>query len=263
MDVEKISSRHNALLTHLRKLASSRAYRRQCNEYLGDGTKLLQEALHWNAPLKTVVFSEGVELPPLPENVRVVCVSGELMRSISPAETPQGALFTAKMYESALPDQLARDRNYLVLDGLQDPGNVGTIIRTADAFECGGVFLTGACADLYNPKTVRATMGAVFRQRVWSCTADELAALLGVSGIPLIGAALRGDTVSLRQQNLAGCAVAVGSEGKGLSEEVLALCTATVQIPMSERCESLNAAVAAAVLLWEMYCRKEIQECRE
>lgn len=252
MAVETITSRHNALLTHLRKLAASRAYREECGEYLGDGGKLLAEALKWNAPLKTVVVSEGVALPELPEGVRAVCVSAELMRSVSPAETPQGALFTASLVRAALPGRL-RGARYLVLDGVQDPGNVGTILRTADAFACDGVFLVNACADLYNPKTVRATMGAIFRQSVWSCTAEELAALLRRSDIPLCGAALRGDTVSVREAPLRRAAVAIGSEGRGLSAEVLALCDRTIRIPMSERCESLNAAVAATVALWEMY----------
>ena len=252
MQAETITSRHNALLTHLRKLASSRAYRDERGEYLGDGVKLLGEALKWRAPLKTVVVSEGVDLPELPEGVRAVRVPSDLMRSVSPAETPQGALFTATLARPALPDRLVGAR-YLVLDGVQDPGNVGTILRTADAFDCDGVFLVNACADLYNPKTVRATMGAIFRQQVWACAPDELSALLRASGVPLYGAALRGDAVSLRDVALARAAVAIGSEGRGLSGEMLALCGKTVKIPMSERCESLNAATAAAVVLWEMY----------
>ena len=252
MRFETITSRHNALLTHLRKLASSRSYRDEQGEYLGDGLKLLEEALKWRAPLKTVVASEGVELPALPESIRAVRVSAELMKSVSPAETPQGALFTAKLERPALPDKLD-GAHYLVLDGVQDPGNVGTILRTADAFDCDGVFLVNACADLYNPKTVRATMGAIFRQKVWTCAPDELSALLNASGLPLYGAALRGDTVSLREAGLTRAAVAIGSEGRGLSAELLALCDRAVKIPMGERCESLNAATAAAVVLWEMY----------
>ena len=252
MQIETITSRHNALLTHLRKLASSRAYRDECAESLGDGVKLLREAVQWGAPLQTAVFSEGVEIPELPDGARVVRVSGELMRSVSPAETPQGALFTARLERPALPEKLD-GAHYLVLDGVQDPGNVGTILRTADAFACDGVFLVNACADLYNPKTVRATMGAIFRCRVWTCASAELAALLQRSGLPLYGAALRGDTVSLRDADLSRAAVAIGSEGRGISQELLNLCDRTVKIPMSERCESLNAAIAASVLLWEMY----------
>ena len=252
MRFETITSRHNALLTHLRKLASSRSYRDEQGEYLGDGVKLLEEALKWHAPLKTVVVSEDVEPPELPDGVRAVRIGGDLMKSVSPAETPQGALFTAALERPALPDRLDGAR-YLVLDGVQDPGNVGAILRTADAFDCDGVFLVNACADLYNPKTVRATMGAIFRQRVWTCASDELSALLKASALPLCGAALRGDTVSLREADLKRAAVAIGSEGRGLSAEVLALCDQTVKIPMSDRCESLNAATAAAVVLWEMY----------
>lgn len=252
MAVETITSRHNALLTHLRKLAASRSYRDECGEYLGDGVKLLFEAVKWGAPLKTVVLSEDAELPELPEAVRVVRVSGELMRSVSPAETPQGALFTASLVREPLPETLG-GRHYLVLDGVQDPGNVGTILRSADAFDCDGVFLVNACADLYNPKTVRATMGAIFRQRVWTCTAGELADLLRASGLPLYGAALRGDTVPLTDADLSRAAVAIGSEGRGLGEELLDLCDKTIKIPMSARCESLNAAIAASVALWEMY----------
>lgn len=252
MTVETITGKHNALLTHLRKLASSRAYRDACGEYLGDGTKLLGEALRWGAPLVTVVVSEGVAMPELPEGVRAVRLSAELMRSVSPAETPQGALFTARIAREPLPETLG-GAHYLVLDGVQDPGNVGTILRTADAFDCAGVFLVNACADLYNPKTVRATMGAIFRERVWSCAVDELTSLLRRSGIPLYGAALRGDTVPLGKVSLVRAAVAIGSEGRGLSAELLEKCDGTVRIPMSARCESLNAATAAGVVLWEMY----------
>lgn len=251
MNVETITSRQNALMVHLHKLASSRAYRRKSGEYLCDGTKLLDEALKWNAPLRTAVFAEGVEIPPLPQGVRAVRVSEALMRAISPMETPQGALFTVALPEAAMPQVLA-GRHYLVLDGVQDPGNVGTILRTADAFDCDGVFLINACADPYNPKTARATMGAIFRRAVWSAAPQELFALLEESGLPLFGTALREDTVALEAADLSRAAVAIGSEGQGLSEQVLAACEKTLKIPMSPRCESLNAAVAATVVLWEM-----------
>ena len=252
MNAETITSRQNPLMTHLRKLASSRSYRKKSGEYLCDGTKLLAEALKWGAEVKTAVFSDDVEIPTLPDTVRAVRVSEELMRSVSPMETPQGALFTVALPEVQLPETLS-EKHYLVLDGVQDPGNVGTILRTADAFDCDGVFLVNACADPYSPKTARATMGAVFRRDVYQCTADELCALLAKSGLPLYGTALRDDTVSLRDAELSRAAVAIGSEGRGLSAEILSKCKKTIKIPMSPRCESLNAAVAASVVLWEMY----------
>ena len=248
---EKITSRSNALLTHIRRLSSSGAYRRKSGEFVCDGFKLLEEALQWNVPLSAVVAAEGVELPPLPP-VRTAVVPADVMRSIAPSETPQGVLLVCRMEAPPLPETLPGGR-YVVLDGVQDPGNVGTILRTADAFECDGMFLVNGCADLYNPKTVRATMGALFRRPVWRCEAEELHALLRAADLPLYGAALRADTVDARAVDYRRAAVAIGSEGRGLSEELLALCDKTARIPMSARCESLNAAAAATVLLWEMY----------
>ena len=233
--MEIITSRQNPLCTHLRKLAASASYRRQRGEFLCDSPKLLKEALLWGAEVRTVVATAGVDLPELPLGVRQVEVPAEVMKSLSPMETPQ----------------MLAGRRYVVLDTLQDPGNVGTILRTADAFHADGMFLVNGCADLYNPKTLRATMGAVFRCPVWTVGAEELFALLKKSGIPLYGAALREDTLDARAVDYNRCAIAIGSEGRGLTEGVLALCDRTIKIPMSEHCESLNAAAAATVLLWE------------
>ena len=229
MGVETITSRSNPLMSHIRKLVSSGAHRRKSGEFVCDGHKLLGEAQQWHVPVSAVVFCDG-EKP----------------------DTPQGVLAVCTRQETPLPEVLTGSR-YILLDSVQDPGNVGTILRTADAFDCDGMFLVGACADLYNPKTVRATMGALFRRPVWRCAPAQAKALLSAAGIPLWGAALRCDTVDARQVDYTRAAVAIGSEGRGLSEEVLALCDQTIRLPMSERCESLNAAVAAAVLLWEMY----------
>lgn len=252
MSVETITSRQNPLMTHLRKLGASRSYRQKSGEYLCDGTKLLAEALKWHAPVRTAVFSDGADIPELPDTVRAVRVSGELMHSVSPMETPQGALFTVALPETRLPETLS-GRHYLVLDGVQDPGNVGTILRTADAFDCDGVFLVNACADPFNPKTARATMGAIFRREAYCAKPEEVLALLAGSAVPLYGTALRADTVPLAEADWTKAAVAIGSEGRGLSQQMLDTCTKTLKIPMSERCESLNAAVAATVVLWEMY----------
>ena len=246
--METITSRTNPLCTHLRKLASSGSYRRERREFLCDSPKLLEEALAYGGSLQTVVCTEQAALPFVPAGVRLVAVPGDVMKSISPAQTPQGVLCVCKMPESALPERLT-GRRYVVLDGVQDPGNVGTILRTADAFGADGGFLVNGCADLYNPKTVRATMGAIFRCPTWSCGLEEVLELL--VGIPLYGAALRSDTTDVRTVDYSRCALAVGSEGRGLSQALLAACTKTLLIPMQPHCESLNAAVAAAVLLWE------------
>lgn len=248
--MEIITSRTNSLCTHLRKLGTSASYRRQSGEFLCDSPKLLEEALLHGGDLHTVVCTEGAALPVIPAGVRLVQVPADLMKSVSPSQTPQGVLSVCGMPQQTLPEELDGKR-YMVLDGVQDPGNVGTILRTADAFGADGLLLVNACADLYNPKTVRATMGAVFRCPVWSCSVEQLRALLTEGGLPLYGAALRKDTVDARQVDYARCAIAVGSEGKGLSAEMLDACDQTILIPMREHCESLNAAIAASVLLWE------------
>ena len=146
----------------------------------------------------------------------------------------------------------ADGKRYLVLDGVQDPGNVGTIWRTADALGADGLILVNGCADPWNPKTVRATMGACFRLPVYERNADGLAQWLGKQGIPLYATALREDTVDLRKAELSRCAVVIGSEGRGVSEGLLSQSAKTLKIPMRARCESLNAAAAATVVLWEM-----------
>lgn len=246
---ERITSRANPLCAHFRKLASSRAYRQEAGEFLCDSPKLLREACLWGAPVRTVLHTPGVPLPDL-NGADVREVSESVMAAVSPMETPQGVVFTCAMAPPPLPTCLEPGR-YLVLDGIQDPGNTGTILRTADAFDCRAVFLLPGCADLYSPKTLRSAMGAHFRSAQWSCTLEDAAALFRAAGVPLYAAALGPDTADVRRVDLTSAALVIGSEGRGVSPQALAACQGTVQIPMSGRCESLNAAVAAAVLLWE------------
>lgn len=255
MEREFVTSRANPLLTRVRRLNSRRAFRRAEGAFAAEGPKLLAEALRWGGELEAVICVPGSALPELPARTRVVEVEDSLLASIADTESPQGIVFICKGKNLTVPDRLAGNR-YLLLDGVQDPGNVGTILRTADAFDCAGVFLLPGCADLYSPKTVRAGMGVHFRippnGRVYQCGTEELAGLFQRSDIPLYAAALRDDTVDVRDAEMERCAVVIGSEGRGVSQQVLSLCKKTVKIPMSPRCESLNAAVAASVILWEM-----------
>lgn len=249
---ERITSRANPLMTHIRKLAASRACRHEAGEFLGDGRKLLEEAVRWGAALTAVVHTPEAALPALDAAVRVVEVPEGVMSSISPMETPQGVLFLARIPDCQPPERLAEGR-YLALEGVQDPGNMGTILRTADAFGAAGVFLLSGCADVYNPKTVRSSMGAVFRIPAWAITLVRLQELAERSDLPLFGTALREDTADVREVDLGRSVVLLGSEGRGLSREALDACRRTVRIPMEKRCESLNVAAAAAAVLWEGY----------
>ena len=251
MRVERITSRQNTLMARLRKLGADKRARRQEGAFLCEGVKLVEEALRWGAALETLVVAEGTALPPnLPETVRLAEVPADLLKAISTVDTPQGMLALCRTPALTPPETLNPGR-YLVLDGVQDPGNVGTIWRTADAFGADGVFLLPGCAEPYGPKTVRSTMGACFRLPVWETGLDKLQELLRTAGLPLYATALRDDTADLRTVGLERAAVVIGSEGRGVSQAVLEACVLTLKIPMRDRCESLNAAAAAAVVLWE------------
>ncbi len=246
--MEYITSKQNPLLRHIRKLQSSRSYRESCGEFVADGFKLLEEAVKWYDGLKTVVISEECGLPALPENVRCVKVPAELMQSLSSMKSPQGVVFTARLPEKA---PLELKKGSLLLDRIQDPGNLGTILRTADAFSI-PVILTNGCADPYSEKTVRASMGAIFRTGVQSASMEEVLAACRGQSIPLAATALTQRAKDLRQVSLKEYLVVIGSEGQGICKELLEASDEQIIIPMDARCESLNAAIAAAVVMWQM-----------
>ena len=246
--METITSRKNPTIRHLRLLASDGAYRREQGEYLCDGVKTLREAVRFGAKVKTVFWKDRAEDMELPKSTEEVLLPPDLFDYVCPLKNSPGPLFTVAIRGCGKPGKL---ESAIVLEGVQDPGNVGTVIRTANAFEIGAVILTGDCADLYHPKTVRATMGAIFRQKVLELDTAYLKDFLRDQGLPLYAAALDERAKDLRQVSLRRAAVAVGSEGQGLSKAFLDLCDETVIIPMNPDSESLNAAVAAAVLMWE------------
>ena len=249
MNRERITSRKNPLLQQLRRLLQSRGAREAAGEYIADGTKLLAEAVRWIPErLRTVVVTESVDPGELPPHVRLVEVPDDIMAQLSPSKTPQGALFTC-----ALPpmEALSIQPGTLILDGIQDPGNLGTILRTADAWDR-PVVLTPGCCDAFSHKTVRASMGAVFRTPPGFMTQEEVYGTLLAAGIPLYVTALTSDALDVRQVALSKGAVVIGSEGKGVGEYFRTHADQTLIIPMTARCESLNAAVAAAVVLWQM-----------
>ena len=244
---EKISSRKNPLLQQVRKLLSSRAERRKTGLFVADGTKLLEEAVkHWPG-LQTVILSEGVEAQ-VPDHVRLVRVPEDVMASISPMEAPQGALFLGKLPE---PAEFIPKRGMLILDGIQDPGNVGTILRTADAMDVPVVLLDG-CADPFSWKVIRSTMGAVFRIPVVQASWEEVLTRCREAGIPIGVTALSDRAVDIRTANLSEMALVIGSEGRGVRKEVLEHADRELIIPMNPHCESLNAAIAAAIVMWEI-----------
>lgn len=252
--METLSSRKNAYIRHIRSLAADAAYRRKQGEYLCDGVKTLREALSFGAELRSVLWKEKVETVEGLEVSNQYLAPAELFDYASPLKNSPGPLFCVAIPQERILPPL---KHVIVLENVQDPGNVGTVVRTANAFGIDAVILVGACADFYSPKTVRATMGAIFRQRVLSMDLDRLFTLLREQGLPLYAAALDSRAKDVREITLGRAAFAVGSEGQGLSRELLERCDETVIIPMRPDSESLNAAVAASILMWEAVRERE------
>ena len=245
--MERISSRKNPLLQQVRKLLASRKERENSGLFVADGTKLLSEAVKWWPGLETVILSEGVEAD-VPDSVRVVVVPKDVMESVSPMQTPQGALFLCRLPEKK---EFSPVPGMLLLDGIQDPGNLGTILRTADALEIPVVLLEG-CADPYSHKVVRASMGAVFRTSVVQTTWAQAKEACAKAGIPVAVTALSDRARDIRCAKVENMAVVIGSEGQGVRREILQAAQAELIIPMNPNCESLNAAIAAAIVMWQM-----------
>ncbi len=243
----RIESRDNARVRHVAKLLSSGALRREEGLFVCEGPVMFKEA--------SAAGVDIVEVYALPEQAALLggvgapCfeVSEPVLRRLSDTETPRGPVFICRIPSPSLP----QGRQFIAVEELRDPGNLGTVFRTAEALGLPEVVRVGSCVDLYAPKTVRSTMGSVFRVRSCVLSAQELAALAHKRGIPLIGAALSAGARSIREMDLRAGAVLIGSEAHGLRPETLALCDEHVIIPI-EGAESLNAAVAAALFLWEM-----------
>ena len=243
----RITARKNPLLQQVRKLLSSRKEREEAGLFVADGTKLLAEAVRWWPGLETVILSDGVEVH-VPEGVRVVQVPADVMESISPMRAPQGALFVCRLPETKA---FVPEPGMLLLDGIQDPGNLGTILRTADALQVPVVLLEG-CADPYSHKVVRSSMGAVFRTPVVQATWAQVQESCNAAGIPVAVTALSDRAEDIRNAQLQRMAVVIGSEGQGVRKEILESAQVELIIPMNENCESLNAAIAAAIVMWQM-----------
>lgn len=246
--MERITSSKNPLISHIRRLRTDRAYREESGEFVCDGRKLLGEALAWYPSLRTVVVTEDADCPALPDGCRVVCVPESLMQSLSGMRSPQGVLFTCVLPK---PTPVRLRTGMLLLDRIQDPGNLGTILRTADAFAI-PVVMTNGCADAFSEKTVRASMGAVLRTPPCSLPLEQVLAQCAENGIPLAATALTETAQTLTQLDLRDYLVVIGSEGQGICGELLRASQKQIIIPMQPRCESLNAAVAAAIVLWQM-----------
>ena len=268
---EYITSRQNALLVLLEKL-TDRKHRRREGLFRFDGQKLFLEALSASLPLTAVIFRESsadalmdkASAFCVPESCRIVILPDALFDRVSEEKSPEGVICVAKHLDKIhkivtinkghdAASALLPGRT-LFLESVRDPGNLGTIIRSARAFGVSNLILSADCADIYHPRTIRAAMGTMFSQHVL-IVEDAVAAAAALSEHRRVfAAALDANAARLGSVSFGETDVAViGNEGHGLSPEMLGACTHTLYIPMEQGVESLNAGVAASVLLWELY----------
>lgn len=229
------------------KALKDRKGRRESGCFLVEGRKMVEEALKSAFDVETVLVQEGMELPD-GLTMPVYELPAHVLAAVCDTKTPQGIAAVVRMKE-----QSALGKHIVVLDGVQDPGNVGTIIRTADAAGLDGVLLSNQCADVFSPKVLRATMGSIFRMNLR--TTDDLPGeltKLREKGYSILSSQLDGTPFYEREKVAERFALIIGNEGNGVSEQVQQTATHQVRLPMRGGAESLNAAIAAAIMMYEL-----------
>ncbi len=246
--MEQITSVKNPKVAAWKSLRDRKG-RDSLNEFMVEGAKMVGEALASGLDVQALLIREGFESPfPLPAGVPAFLLSDSAFSAVSDTRTPQG--IAAVLSLRVLPLSGTR---FVALDAVQDPGNVGTIIRTADAAGLDGVILGPGCADLFSPKVLRSTMGSVYRMR-FSFPEDLASSLreLRGRGFSILSSQLDGDPFYERTDVHPSFVLVVGNEGNGISAPVQAEATHRLRLPMRGGAESLNAAVAAAVMMYDL-----------
>lgn len=257
--VNLITSKDNPVIKLYQKLSSSKKERLQYGLFVLEGLRIVEDAVRENSGLTHLImtnqayekFGRGLFQADL-RDTKTLVISNELGNKIASTGTTQGIFAICRIPVERKP-VFCENGRYVVLFGLQDPGNVGMIIRTADALGIDGIILSGSC-DLYSPKVIRSTMGSVFRTNIIiENDADKLFSMLSENGVYTSAAVIDKDA-----HDITGCsfegrqAVLIGNEGNGLPEEISLRCDRRVIIPMNGNINSLNAAMAAGILMWEL-----------
>lgn len=267
---EVITSRQNPTVKRVCALLEKKARRRE-GLFRFDGIKLLCEAVQKGLELELIVVSEALEDSVASrffelvesgrtDRGRIICVSEQVFEKMSDEASPEGIITVAKIPD-ALHSRVERAEEYsaegrlLIVEAMRDPGNLGTVIRSASALGIDRLIISDDCADLYNPRTVRAAMGALFNLKIDIVGTESLPTLiktLRASGREIYAAALTDGARAISAITLrSGDAFVIGNEGHGLSEAVIEASSGAVIIPMTEGSESLNAAAAAVICIWE------------
>lgn len=249
-----ITSSSNPQLKNIIQLNKKAKARREQGVFVVEGWKMYTEVP--KEQLQKVYISEHfLEKHPevLKEYPDCEVVADKVFASVSDTQTPQGILCLVKQKERDIETVLKKEAPFLILlEDLQDPGNVGTILRTAEGAGVDGVIMTKNCVDIYNPKTIRSTMGSIYRVPFFITEdLDEILALLKEHQITTFAAHLKGKNDYDRENYRQGTAIMIGNEGNGLSDHLSEQADCLVKIPMCGQLESLNAAMAAGIFMYE------------
>jgi TrmH family RNA methyltransferase len=253
-----VIGRHNQRLKALR-LAFRRAELTERDECAIEGVKLIEEALRSGQHLESIFFSESARpfaeklLPQINSRTEALLLPNALFKSIVPSDTPQGVAALVKLRAFSSAELLDRSSvgPFVVGAGLQDPGNLGTILRSAEAFGAAGIFLTEGTVSPYNSKVLRGSAGSIFRLPVLQIASAELIPLLRAQGVRLLATSSHHGTPLPKISWTLPLAIFIGNEGAGLSSDLTHLMDETLVIPQSAQVESLNAGVAASIVLYE------------
>lgn len=268
-----ITSRQNPLIKSVRRLCQKKV-RDDENTFIIEGTKLFIEACRWQQTFQTILYTEAwvcnadEEIQAAFDTLRKAAVIHQVeesvFQSLSQQKHPEGILAVLTQMSPpdmpTFPDEFSKnfkkdcqkEQKYVILENVQDPGNVGTIIRTADAAGYDGVVLTAGCADLYNNKVIRAAMGSIFHLPILKAkNISEALTVFKARQIALIGASLKGEE-KINKPVRQSFALILGNESKGLLPETETCCDHLVKIPIYGHAESLNVAVAAGILMYHL-----------
>jgi TrmH family RNA methyltransferase len=256
--LRRIEGRHNALVKELRQ-AFSRGELTACGECAIEGFRIVEEALRSGLKCRAVFFSHSAEaraarlLPQIGSHVETLLLPDKLFASAVPSPAPQGvaALVQLKTFSAQEIVALAADRLLLVIVGVQDPGNLGTVLRSAEAFGAAGVLLGEGTVSAYNSKVVRASAGSVFRTPLAKVEVSPLLNLLRECGFRLVATSSHKGAVLQEADLRVPTAIFIGNEGAGIDKKLLGEMDQLVMIPHSPRVESLNAGIAASIALYE------------
>lgn len=256
-----VSSKDNRLIKEWRSLCREAKERRNRGLFAIEGARLCGDALTSGIKPQTLLYtSEARQSYPVVERLiaaaaEVAEITPELARYMSDTQTPQGVFCTLQALDNRLSfDKIIPTGRYAVLEDIRDPGNLGTVIRTAEAFGLEGIILSAGCCDIYNPKVLRGSMGGVFRLPLL-ITEDLPGTLetLQERGMCAYACVVDTDARPVHTVGLgSGALCVIGNEGNGLTDEAVAACAHRVTIQMTGRAESLNASMAAGIVMWEM-----------